>query len=199
MTIRHIDVPTAIDDTLKQWGSDQAQRGDAVLLLKDQWAVAAARVGMSEQTCYLWLTRSKAAQKINDTSSPFFFEWRDRQAFFHDHAKRARAENIVSIEALLRDNAKNGVEEICCDPATGRPLLALNPEFAHLTQQQFDALRDPLLDEPLDPKLRYLYHADGSPQLQRKVSRRAASLTQTAARATLHVPRSARASKGIQL
>jgi hypothetical protein len=37
MSVRMIDIETAIDDSLlKQWGADQAQRGDAVLILKSQ-------------------------------------------------------------------------------------------------------------------------------------------------------------------
>jgi hypothetical protein len=36
MSVRMIDIETALDDTLKEWGSDQAQRADAVMLLKSQ-------------------------------------------------------------------------------------------------------------------------------------------------------------------
>jgi hypothetical protein len=45
-----------------------------------------------------------------------------------------------------------------------------------LTEAQFAALRVDLLDEPLDPKLRYLWNADGTAQLQQTVQQLPASL-----------------------
>jgi hypothetical protein len=83
--------------------------------VRGAWAVAAAKIGCAESTLFLWLTRSKRASETRDTASPFYFEWRDRAAFFHEHAKRARAENIMSLEALVRDEARNGQTEYVRD------------------------------------------------------------------------------------
>ena len=117
------------------------------LTVRGAWATAAAKIGCAESTLFLWLTRSKRAAETRDIASPFYFEWRDRAAFFHEHAKRARAENIMSLEALVRDEARNGQTEYVRDPSTGRKIPQLDPEFLGVSDQEMsDNFLDPVRD-----------------------------------------------------
>jgi hypothetical protein len=89
---------------------------------------------------YNWLSRSKKDEAAHlEGASPFYISidphgW----DYWNNHMKRSRAAFILGMEASIRDQVANGIEEICYDPATGRPLLALNPEFIGVTNEQME-------------------------------------------------------------
>ena len=148
------------------------------ICLRGSWAVASRLTGVAESTLYLWLHKSKAAEKINDTASPLHFTWRDAQGYFHEHVVRAKSECVMASVYLAMDQNRNGIEEVMYDPATGRPILALNPAYLNWSD-------DELLEELLDPRVdRYLWNYDPltdertTPIYQTRVTQIPASLRQ---------------------
>ncbi len=139
-----------------------------ILVERPTWAVAMKCIGASERTAYEWRAKSIAAQKENDRSSPFYIMWRDAFDFWHCHAGRARAENKISYEALVRDQAANGVEEPIFGPDQ-KPVWKERPEYIGRSDQ---FIRDMEILAPDDDVAWYrLEHdADGNPiQLTRRV------------------------------
>jgi hypothetical protein len=159
------------------------------LCVRGSWKVAAQSLKsgpMAESTCYLWLTRSKRAQREGDTSSPFLFQWRDDTRWFHEHCRRARSEQILSLEGLIRDQVREGIEEVMYDPSTNRPLLALNPRYIGMSDDEIRASDFP---EP-DLAERYLWNRDAAgnrttPIFQTRTVQIPASLKQAALRAVI--------------
>ena len=106
-----------------------------ILVSRPTWAVAMrAACGASERTAYEWRAKSIAAAKANDRSSPFYLEWRGAWDYFHCHAGRARAENKISYEALVRDQAAHGIEEAVLGPDQ-RPIYRERPEYIGRSDQ----------------------------------------------------------------
>lgn len=154
-----------------------------------QRAAAACDPPVSESVCYYWLAQSKRAQKSNQTESPYLFEWMDETRWFSEHARRARALQIFGTEAEIREQLRHGRVELCYDPATGRPLKLLNPEYEHLTDEQFSEFFEPLTGEHPEAHARYLWNYDEagkrtSVRYQTKQTHLPASLAQAALRAT---------------
>lgn len=87
-----------------------------VLIDRPSWKVAMRSIGASEQLAFKWRAQSIRAAKDDDRSSPFFLEWRNAWDYWHNHAGRARAENVILYESVLRDQALNGVEEVVHGP-----------------------------------------------------------------------------------
>jgi hypothetical protein len=87
-----------------------------LLVGRPTWAVAMRSIGAAERQAYEWRAKSMAAEKANDKSSPFYLIWRGAGDFWHNHAGRARSEQIISYEAIIRDQAANGVEEVVHGP-----------------------------------------------------------------------------------
>ena len=132
------------------------------------WAVAMKCIGASERTAYEWRAKSIAAQKENDRSSPFYIVWRDVFDFWHCHAGRARAENKISYEALVRDQAANGIEEKIYGPDQ-KPVWRERPEYIGRSDQ---FIRDAEILSPDDDPTYYRLERDehGHPiQLTRRV------------------------------
>lgn len=85
-------------------------------------------IGMSEGTAFVWRSQSIKAEKDNDRSSPFFLEWRGTWDYWHNHAGRARVENVILYESVIRDQAINGIETPVLGPDQ-RPVYAEDPEL----------------------------------------------------------------------
>jgi hypothetical protein len=117
------------------------------LTTRSSWAYTAAKLGISESVCYQWLHKAKTAERDNDTSSIFYITWRDELAFWNRHCARARRENIVSLEALVRDECRNGQSDYVRDPSTGRRIPQLDAQWLGVSD---DAMRDQLLDPVRD-------------------------------------------------
>lgn len=115
--------------------------------VRGSYAVAAARCGCAEPTLFYWLHKSKKAQSERDTSSPFYLHWRDQNDYWHAHVARARRENIMSLEALVRDEARNGQTEYVRDPSTQRRIPQLDPRYLSVSDEaMIDSFLDPVRD-----------------------------------------------------
>jgi hypothetical protein len=132
-----------------------------MLVERPTWAVAMRSIGASERQAYEWRAKSIAAAKANDTSSPFYIQWRGAGDFWHNHAGRARSEQLISYEAQIRDQAQHGVEEVVLGPMQ-TPIYRENPRYLH---RDDDFIR---LSEGLDAGapvtwFRYEHDASGHP------------------------------------
>lgn len=96
------------------------------LATRSGYAQAMAEVGAREGTAFAWLAKSRAAAKADDKASPFYIKWRERWGFFHEHAGAARREHILSTEAVIRQQVKDGVERKLFDGA-GNPIWLVDP------------------------------------------------------------------------
>ena len=138
-------------------------------------AIGAAANG----TIWSWVAQAKAAKETNDRSF-WFVTWRESEGWWIDFIGRARAEQCLMLDGLVRSQTALGVENICYNSVDGRPLVALAPEYAHLNQEQFDKLCDPIDGQPLDPRDRYQWADDARtvPVFQTRVEQVPASLRQ---------------------
>ena len=76
------------------------------------------------------------------------------------------------MDGLVRSQNALGIESICYDPSTGRPLLALDPRYIGFDDEAMTILG-------LNPgRDRYLWNEDGTPIYQTKVEQIPASLRQ---------------------
>jgi hypothetical protein len=98
------------------------------LVDRPSWKVVMRTIGASESLAFNWRMQSIKAAKENDRSSPFFLEWRNSWDFWHAHCGRARTENIILYESVIRDQAINGVEEVVHGPDQ-RVLYKEHPEY----------------------------------------------------------------------
>ena len=98
------------------------------LVDRPSWKVVMRTIGASESTAFNWRAQSMKAAKDNDRSSPFFLEWRGTWDYWHCHAGRARTENIILFESVIRDQAIFGIEEVVHGPDQ-RVLYCERPEF----------------------------------------------------------------------
>jgi hypothetical protein len=101
-----------------------------ILVTHPNWATAMKSIGMGERAAYEWRAKSAAAQRANDTSSPFYIQWREIFDFWHCHCGRARTENKISYEAKVRDQAANGIEEPVFGPDQ-KPVWKENERYLH--------------------------------------------------------------------
>lgn len=124
------------------------------LVSRPRWQAAMSAIGYSEQSAFIFLNRSRAAEKQNDTSSPYYLEWRETFDFFHVHCRRARAESVIVYEHLIRDQCMFGIESPIIED--GREVYRLNPEFLGVSD---DAMRDALLDPVRD---RWLWNVNAA-------------------------------------
>jgi hypothetical protein len=92
------------------------------------WRKAMMSIRASEALAMSWRAKSIKALSDNDTSSPFFLEWRGTWDFWHRHAGRARTENIILHESTVRDQSLNGVEEPVFGPDQ-KPIWKEDPRF----------------------------------------------------------------------
>jgi hypothetical protein len=92
------------------------------------WKRAMQAIHASEDLAFRWRCQSLAAQKANDMSSIFWLEWRGAFDWWHNHAGRARTENIITYEASIRDQALNGIEHVVLGPDQ-RPVYRENPAY----------------------------------------------------------------------
>jgi|SRR5579862_3542953 len=98
------------------------------LVTRPTWKAVMGSIGASEDLAFRWRAQSVKALGDNDRSSPFFLEWRNTWDWWHNHAGRARLENIITYEATIRDQALNGIEEPVLGPDQ-RPVYQEDPEF----------------------------------------------------------------------
>jgi hypothetical protein len=92
------------------------------------WAALMKSIGASERQAYEWRNKSIAAEKKGDKSSPFYLLWNGSGDYWHNHIGRARSEQLISYEALIRDQAANGVLEVVHGPDQ-KILYRERPEF----------------------------------------------------------------------
>ncbi len=81
-----------------------------------------------------WAGRSRRAEKDNDRSSEFFLEWCQTWDWWHNHAGRARAQNIALYESVIRDQAFNGIEVPVLGPDQ-RPVYAEDPDLIDVSDE----------------------------------------------------------------
>jgi len=98
------------------------------LVSRPSWAKVMASIGASERLAFVWRAQSVTAAKDDDRSSPFFLEWRGAFDYWHNHAGRARVENIITYEAQIRDECVNGRETPVLGPDQ-RPIYRERPEY----------------------------------------------------------------------
>jgi hypothetical protein len=114
-----------------------------------------ASIGASEDLCGHWRTRSIAAEREGDKSSPFYFEWRVGQwSFWHRKIAQARVDYIEGYEAELRHEARFGRTEIVLGPDQ-QVVYRLDPQLLGVSDEDLKNLwgRDH----------RYLLDEDGMP------------------------------------
>jgi hypothetical protein len=119
------------------------------LVTSPRWSSAAAAAGISEPTAFNWLARSRAAARAGDTASPFYLRWREVDDYWHVHCGRARRENIIAIEGVIRDQIQHGVREPLFD-AAGNPVWMQDAEAVARWGDQIEGARaiDGLNDYP---------------------------------------------------
>jgi hypothetical protein len=123
------------------------------------YSIAAFTVGCSEQTLFNWINKSrKDADAGLKEKSPFWIEFRDVHDYWHIHTRHARMEQIQSIEGLIRQQVKEGVNEPVFSPATGYPLQAIDPRYIGISD---DAMTDQFLHPVRDRFLWTEQDADG--------------------------------------
>lgn len=135
---------------------DNLRRTAEVAMTRASWREIGASVGASESAIYNWLSRSKRDEAQNARETSPFYVSVDPHGFdyWHNHIKHSRAAFILGMEAEIRDQVRSGIVETCMDPSTGRPLLALNPEFIGLSDAEMEAqFLNPAID-------RYMWHRD---------------------------------------
>jgi hypothetical protein len=98
------------------------------LVTTPAWAKAMGVIKASESPAFVWRAKSREAEKENDRSSLFFLEWRQTWDFWHNHAGRARNENILLYEAAMRDESLHGREEIVLGPDQ-KPVYLENEKY----------------------------------------------------------------------
>jgi len=117
------------------------------IAINGSWAHAAKVTEISESCLYSWLSKSRRAKQTNDTASPFHFRFRDVDAFFVDHVKRAKAECVQATVFLVMEQNRCGIVEEVRDPSTGYRLPKLSAEFLGVSDQEMvDQLLDPVRD-----------------------------------------------------
>ena len=140
-----------------------------ILVERPTWAVAMKCIGGSERTAFNWRAESIAAQRENDRSSPFYLEWRGAWDYWHCHAGRSRAENKITYEALIRDQAANGIEEKIYGPDQ-KPIYREDPRFIGRDDDYVREVLGMADFEDVTPWHRLEHDADGNPiQLTRRV------------------------------
>ena len=132
-----------------------------ILVTRPSWRVAMGALGAAEATAFNWRSKSVKAKEDNDTSSPFFFEWRGTYDYFHCHAGRARLENVMVHEATIREQSLNGVEEPIFGPDQ-KPIWKERPEYIGRSD---DYIRkaEGLMDIEDVAWFRLAHDADGNP------------------------------------
>jgi hypothetical protein len=133
------------------------------------YIAAARKVGCTNGTLWAWIAQAKKAKEENDRSF-WFVEWRESAGWWIDFIARARAEQVATLDGLVRSQTANGIEVVCINPSTGYPLQALDPQWIgrddeYMTMLGFDPARD-----------RFLWNADGSQVYQTKLEQVPASL-----------------------
>lgn len=118
---------------------------------RPSWKIAMRTIGASESLAFNWRAQSIAAAKADDRSSPFFLEWRGTYAYWHQHAGRARDENIITYEAAMRDECLNGREEVVLGPDQ-RPVFVEDPELINFSEEDLWNLLGRRHRYLLDPK-----------------------------------------------
>jgi hypothetical protein len=140
-----------------------------ILVERPTWSVAMKCVGGSERTAFVWRAKCRTAMKENDQSSPFWMEWRETFDWWINHAGRARSENKITYEALVRDQAANGIEEPIFGPDQ-KPVWKENPRYLHRSDD-YIRFSEGLDDDADVAWFRIEHDADGNPvQLTKRVS-----------------------------
>lgn len=124
------------------------------LVDRPSWKKVMQSIGASEATAFVWRSASIKAAKDDDRSSPFFLEWRGAWDFWHCHAGRARTENIILYESVLRDQAINGIETAVLGPDQ-KPVYVEDPDLIGVSDEDLRNLRG--------RTHRYLLDAKGHP------------------------------------
>src|ERR1700688_703859 len=127
------------------------------------WPAAMKSIGGSERTAFEWRAKCLRAMKENDLSSPFWMEWRVGSGIFDwwvNHVGRARTENKMAYDALVRDQAANGIEEPIFGPDQ-KPIWKENPRYLHRSDDYIRFSEG--LDDDADVNwFRYEHDADGN-------------------------------------
>lgn len=79
------------------------------------WRQCMAQVGAKENTAFMWMARSRDAEKRGDTSSAFYLSWPETENaepdYWHKLISKARARRAMVLEAQMVSEAINGHEE----------------------------------------------------------------------------------------
>ena len=101
-----------------------------------QWSKAMKiACNASEGTAFNWRAQSMKAERQGDRSSIFWLHWRECDDFWHNFCSRARSENVMSIEGLLRTQLISGVEKQVLHPVTMQPVYLIDPELEHIPME----------------------------------------------------------------
>lgn len=133
------------------------------IALKGSFAAAARDAAVSQSTLFKWIADSRRDADARLETSPLFFTWRERADFLSRHIVRAKSEGVMSLLYSVIDETRNGIAEVCYDPATSRPIQKLVALTAHRPREWFEAqgldydvdryewTRDAITDEILEP------------------------------------------------
>lgn len=139
------------------------------LVKEPRWGKAMAAIGASESLAFVWVAKSAAARKANDTASPFYLVWREQPGYWHEHCQRARYESIQVTEATVRERVLNGIETPVLNPSTQQPVYLIDEALAEYTDEE--------LFDLLGRRNRYVLNADGSPKAVTKIEHVPAQVT----------------------
>jgi hypothetical protein len=110
------------------------QRVLDTLLSVSDWRKAMASIRASESLAFSWRAKCIEAQKANDTSSIFFVEWRGAYDWWINHAGRARTENIILYESVIRNQALHGIEIPVLGPDQ-KPVYVEDPDLLDVSAE----------------------------------------------------------------
>jgi hypothetical protein len=110
------------------------QRVLDTLLTVPDWRKAMSVIRASESLAFSWRSKSIEAAKANDTSSIFFVEWRGAYDYWHNHAGRARTENVILYESVIRHQALHGIEVPVLGPDQ-RPVYVEDPDLIDIDDE----------------------------------------------------------------
>lgn len=114
------------------------------------WRQCMVQVSAKENTAFMWMARSRDAEKRDDMSSVFYVDWPqgDAPAFFHQLISKARARRALVLEAQMVNEAINGHEETVI--VDGKIAWREDPKFVGWSDDEMRALElDPVRDRIL--------------------------------------------------
>jgi hypothetical protein len=75
-------------------------------VITPEWKKAAHAIGGSEESIYKWRTKSMADEREGiKQKSKYWFSWREKFRYFHEHVHYARREAILRYESIIATSA----------------------------------------------------------------------------------------------